>query len=237
MRNNTAAKIIATIIVLVIAFIYVERNDLLDPVADAFEHASGGSTPVDNPVEADLNPADLIEALGGIEVSDAADIDYDREGQFGADWLDTNDNGCSTRNDILARDLQYTDIDSDGCTVLTGLLIDPYTGDSIDFTRGQSTSMAVQIDHVVPLSLAARHGALDWTEEDRIEFANDPINLLAVDGATNEAKSDLAVGEWLPPNEAFHCEFVSIYVNVVDTYGLSMPASDAEAAEQVLAGC
>lgn len=237
MRDNTAAKIIATIIVLVVAYIYADRNDLLDPVVDAFEHASGGSTPVTNPVDIDLDPAGLIEGLGSIEIAEEADIDYDREGHFGAAWLDTDGNGCDTRNDILARDLQYTQIDSDDCTVLSGQLIDPYTGDSIDFTRGQGTSMAVQIDHVVPLSLAARHGALDWTEQERIDFANDPINLLAVDGPANGAKSDLGPSEWLPPNGAFHCDFVAIYVNVIDTYDLSMPAADAQAAQEVLADC
>jgi hypothetical protein len=48
---------------------------------------------------------------------------------------------------------------SNGCTVLTGTLLDPYTGSTIAFHRGASTSNSVQIDHVVALSDAWQTGA------------------------------------------------------------------------------
>lgn len=102
----------------------------------------------------------------------AAKTGYSRE-QFGAAWtddvaVDGGHNGCDTRNDILRRDLTGPKIKpgSNGCSVLFGTLHDPYTGRSIAFVRGSSTSTAVQIDHVVSLSDAWQTGAqqLDASE-------------------------------------------------------------------------
>ncbi|MBN3585236.1 HNH endonuclease, partial [Algoriphagus aestuarii] len=125
--------------------------------------------------------------------------DYRRE-EFGHGWIDTDSNGCSTRNDILARDLDNVQLASDGCKVLSGTLHDPYTGKTIEFTADDPR--AVQIDHIVPLSLAWRMGASEWDRETRIEFANDPGNLLASDGPANQQKGDAGPGEW-QPHEAF----------------------------------
>ena len=43
--------------------------------------------------------------------------------------------------------------------ILSDVLIDPYSGESIDFLRGVATSADVQIDHVVALSNAWQTGA------------------------------------------------------------------------------
>src|SRR5699024_3425620 len=124
---------------------------------------------------------------------------YSRD-QFGNGWLDPDGNGCDTRNDILNRDLESVVHDSDGCKVLTGVLQDPFTDQEIHFTRGAETSTAVQIDHVVALSDAWQKGAQQLSEEERARFANDPLNLLAVDGPANAQKSDADAATWLPPN-------------------------------------
>ena len=100
-------------------------------------------------------------------------------------------NGCDTRNDILNRDLtDITYLNSVPCTVKTGVLADPYTGTVINFVRGTTTSSAVQIDHVVALSDAWQKGAQQLTTEQRTAFANDPLNLQATDGPTNQQKGD-----------------------------------------------
>src|SRR5690625_184102 len=112
MRNNTAAKIIASLIVLVVAFIYADRNNLFDPVVEAWEFAQSDTVPVENPIDIDLDPQGLIESISDFEIAAPQSVDYDRQGQFGSDWAyDFDDNGCDTRNDILARDLQYPHID------------------------------------------------------------------------------------------------------------------------------
>jgi hypothetical protein len=76
------------------------------------------------------------------------------------------------------------------CVVLTGTLVDPYSGRTIAFQRGQSTSDDVQTDHVVALSDAWQKGAQGLDETRRRAFANDPLNLLAVDGPLNMQKGD-----------------------------------------------
>ena len=79
-------------------------------------------------------------------------------------WSDVDRNGCDTRNDILARDLTGETFKpgTRNCVVLTGSLADPYSGRTIAFQRGQGTSEAVQIDHVVALSDAWQTGAQGW---------------------------------------------------------------------------
>jgi len=155
---------------------------------------------------------------------------YERD-LFGDGWLDTDRNGCDTRNDILARDLEGERFKpgTQDCVVLEGVLHDPYTDTVIDFVRGNDTSELVQIDHVVALSWAWGHGAADWSEEKRKAFANDPLNLLAVDGATNAAKSDSGPAEWVPPVAGYHCAYAERFTAVLDDYDLAIGNTDRQA--------
>lgn len=179
----------------------------------------------------------LDDALGGFgKPGTERHPDYERV-KFGDGWLDTDSNGCDTRNDILARDLAKPVIDSDKCTVLSGTLADLYTGKSIPFTRGAATSSLVQIDHIVPLALAWEEGAWKWSDEKRKAFANDPVNLRAVDGPTNSGKGAKSIGEWLPPAAGAHCTYVALYVAVHDKYELTMAERDQVAARKLIAAC
>lgn len=159
--------------------------------------------------------------------------------QFGQAWADTDRNGCDTRNDILARDLINPTYKNPKkpCVILTGTLNDPYTGTTINFQRGQNTSTAVQIDHVVALSNAWQTGAQKLTTQQRTQFANDPLNLWAVDGPANSAKSDKSADAWLPPNKQFRCTYVSQQILVKAKYGLWVTASEHDAMTRVLEGC
>lgn len=160
---------------------------------------------------------------------------YERE-QFGAGWAEVDQ--CDMRNYILARDLENETIDqADGCTVLTGALSDPYTGKTIQFQRGASTSSAVQIDHVVALSDAWQKGAQSLDEARRAEFANDPLNLLAVDGPTNQKKGAGDAATWLPPNKAYRCRYVARQIAVKANYELWVTEAEKAAMQRVLATC
>ncbi|MEN9753339.1 MAG: hypothetical protein RL670_1030 [Actinomycetota bacterium] len=144
--------------------------------------------------------------------------------------------GCDTRNFILARDLQKVTY-STGCTVNTGVLHDPYTGKTIHFQRGVGTSLAVQIDHVVALSDAWQKGAQKLTSNARYSLYNDPLNLLAVDGPTNQAKSDSDAASWLPPSKSFRCAYVSRQIAVKQKYHLWVTAAEKSAMSAVLSKC
>lgn len=181
--------------------------------------------------------ADELALLERIAVRKRADGDgYERE-LFGERWADVDGNGCDTRNDVLARDLQDVTLRRDGCLVETGVLHDPYTGRRIDFVRGPQTSQAVQIDHVVALYDAWRTGAREWTYARRTQFANDPANLLAVDGEANDDKGHADASRWLPPNPGFRCEYVAAQVRVKAAYGLWMTPEEHGAAREVLESC
>ncbi|WP_431220565.1 HNH endonuclease family protein [Leifsonia xyli] len=141
-----------------------------------------------------------LAVLGTLPVKGKAPATgYQRTADFGAAWLDVDRNGCDTRDDILSRDL--TDVVRQGrCRVLSGTLDDAYTGELIHFVRGEKTSALVQIDHIVPLQNAWITGAQKLTQAQRVRLANDPLNLIAVDGRSNQQKSAGDAATWLPAN-------------------------------------
>jgi len=161
---------------------------------------------------------------------------YDRD-QFGSAWTDTDRNGCDTRNDVLARDLTAETFraGTHRCVVLTGRLADPYTGKPITFAKARAS--AIQIDHVVALSDAWQTGAFGWPAQRRLAFANDPLNLLAVDGPTNQAKGDGDAATWLPPAKAYRCRYVARQVAVKAKYRLWVTPAERDALTRVLASC
>ena len=161
---------------------------------------------------------------------------YDRTAQFGTAWLDVDRNGCDTRNDILTRDLE-PETKEGVCKVLTGTLNDPYTGKIINFVRGNVTSMAVQIDHVVALMNAWETGAQQLTAAQRVTLANDPMNLFAVDGPTNSQKGAGDAATWLPPQKSFRCEYVAHQVSVKATYRLWVTQAEHDAIARILSTC
>ena len=180
-----------------------------------------------------------LAALASVPVKGRAPkTGYDRA-QFGPAWQDVDRNGCDTRNDVLARDLTGETFapGTHDCVVLTGTLAEPYTGATIAFRRGQTTSEAVQIDHVVALSDAWQKGAQSWNAVRRAAFANDPLNLLAVDGPVNMGKGDGDAATWLPPNRAYRCHYVARQVAVKVRYGLWMTQAEKNAISAVLGTC
>jgi len=194
------------------------------------------NSPSREPVASKPAADTALAELASLEVKGRAPkTGYDREEQFGRAWIDVDRNGCDTRNDILTRDLTVTT--RDGCRVLTGTLNDPYTNSSISFVRGERTSSAVQIDHVVPLMDAWQKGAQQLSLDDRIRLANDPLNLLAVDGPQNSRKSDSDAATWLPPSRLLWCEYVARQVSVKAHYGLWVTVAERDAMVRVLENC
>lgn len=196
------------------------------------------------PVSAATAANETVALLATLAVKGRAPkTGYDRA-LFGPAWtddvtVDGGHNGCDTRNDILRRDLTDLTIkpDSHGCTVLTGVLHDPYTGKTIDFERGQATSGAVQIDHVVALMDAWQKGAQQLSTTERRNLANDPLNLQAVDSPTNAQKGAGDAATWLPPNKSYRCTYVSRQVEVKARYRLWVTQAEKEAIARVLATC
>jgi hypothetical protein len=174
------------------------------------------------------------EALDTVQVRGKAPrTGYSRE-IFGPAWFDVDRNRCNTRDDILARDLQERQMDG-SCRVLAGILFpDPYTGENIRFVRGKSL---VDIDHVVALAQAWESGAWQWRFPQRVRFANDPLNLLAVSARANRQKGDREAAAWLPSNRSFRCDYIARQIAVKVKYRLSVTSAEKAAMARVLRTC
>jgi hypothetical protein len=187
-----------------------------------------------------------VDVLNGIAVVPARIHRYDyRRTAFGDAWTDDTDapgghNGCDTRDDILNRDLaDKTYVVTKRCpdAVATGTLHDPYTNATINFQRGAGVGASAQIDHIVPLALAWDMGAYDWPSSERVRFANDPANLLAVSGKANEDKGDSQPALWMPPNSAFWCQYAMQYIAVLRGYQLPVDAPSVPALRHAAGTC
>jgi hypothetical protein len=163
---------------------------------------------------------------------------YTRD-QFGQAWADVDRNGCDTRNDILQRDLTSImyKTGTRNCVVASGTLVDRYSGETINFVRGNVSSMEVQIDHVVALSNAWQTGAFKLSADQRKALANDPLNLFAVKGSLNQQKSDGDAATWLPPMKSFRCAYVAQQIAVKAKYSLWVVPPEKAAMISILAKC
>lgn len=159
---------------------------------------------------------------------------YQRTRDFGPAWsVDVDRNGCGTRDDILRRDLTKVQLRG-RCTVIAGVLGDPYTGATITFRKAQAD--LVQIDHVVPLAAAWSLGAKTWTQRQRERFANDPLNLLATSRHANLGKGDSTPSQWLPRPE-FRCTYAVRYVQVSGAYRIAVTPADRSTLAALLRAC
>jgi hypothetical protein len=156
---------------------------------------------------------------------------YERS-QFGDGWISVG--GCDTRDRILKRDLTGTRY-LDDCRVQSGTLADPYTATRIVFERGGASE--VDIDHIVALSDAWQKGAQQWTPRQRVAFANDPLNLLAVQASANRRKSDGDAATWLPANKSFRCAYVARQIAVKAKYRAWVSSGERDAIRRVLQTC
>jgi len=189
------------------------------------------------PLEASTKTAAVV--LESMAVKGRAPKTGFERAAFGPTWSDVDRNGCDTRNDILNRDLTSKVFKSGTreCVVLSGTLLDPYSGEKIAFERGARSSMEVQIDHIVALSNAWQTGAFKLSYEKRREFANDPMNLVAVKGRLNSQKGDGDAATWLPPLKSVRCAYVSQQIVVKAQYGLWVTAPEKAAMLSLLAKC
>jgi hypothetical protein len=180
-----------------------------------------------------------LDLLGTLAVKGRAPMTGYSRDQFGAAWADVDHNGCDTRNDVLKRDLKNATFKagSHDCIVLSGTLNEPYLPSVIQFVRGAATSSAVQIDHVVALGDAWQKGAQQLSGAQRLALANDPLNLLAVDGPANMQKGDGDAATWLPRNKSYRCDYVARQISVKATYGLWVTQAEHDAMASVLGNC
>jgi len=169
-----------------------------------------------------------------IDDLEKANSGYNRRDDFGG-WI-TDGNSClDTRAKALVRDddpktpVKYRD--ERGCAVVKGLWHDPYAGDDYKLAK------AIQIDHVVPLKHVYVTGGKDWAPEKRCYYANflhNGFHLLSVAGHENMAKGDKAPDQYMPPNDAFQCQYVANWMKVKAIWQLIATEDEVQAIEKVI---
>ena len=188
------------------------------------------------PLQVNAAPSDdALKVLNSLSVKGrAAKTGYTRA-QF-THWSDLDRNGCDARNDTLKRDLTELvfKVGTRDCKVITGSLLDPYSGKVITFSSTKST---IDIDHVVALSNAWQTGAAYFDKTKRQQIANDPLNLLAVDFTLNRQKGDGDAATWLPPLKSYRCDYVARQIAVKAKYGLWVTQPEKGAIIKLLEKC
>ena len=185
----------------------------------------------DETTESGPKAIDILEKLA--VKGRAPKTGYSRE-EFYNGWPTVD--GCNLRQRIIKRDFGDTAV-LDGCTVISGEYLEPYTGKTVVFTEKSEISSKVQIDHVVALSDAWQKGAQYMDKDVRYQIATDPLNLLAVDSSANQQKSDGDAATWLPKNKKFRCEYVARQVSVKYKYSLWVTKAEKEAIAGILEKC
>ncbi|MDT0466086.1 HNH endonuclease family protein [Streptomyces gibsoniae] len=193
-----------------------------------------GTRPGLAPITSDADRAKARALIGKVATKGRGPKTGYARDKFGYAWMDSAPggipyahNGCDTRNDLLKRDGQSVRFRSgSNCVVASMTLHDPYTTKTIEWTKSRATT--VQIDHVMPLSYDWQMGASRWTKDKREDIANDPLNLIPVDGPTNGAKSDSGPATWLPPNKQIRCSYSVRVAQVSLKYELPVTAADKQ---------
>lgn len=160
----------------------------------------------------------------------------DRERFFNQDdWSFEQDfdNDCqSTRQELLIltsqSEVRYTN--PRNCVVRTGLWLDEYTGEQY------TVASQLDVDHVIPLMYAHIHGGDRWTPDKKLQFANDPMNMLLVGRDEIRRKRDRGPNRYLP-REEFQCEYVRLWEAIADKYNLQIDIGDRGAISRILEDC
>jgi hypothetical protein len=143
----------------------------------------------------------------------AGEGDYKRS--YFRHWVDADRDCENTRAEtLITQSILLTEMDAEGCRVITGMWFDPYTGTFFFNAKD------LDIDHIVPLKAAWDAGADQWEKGGRKKFANDPDNLLAVSATENRRKGAKTLLQWKPPSEAYRCEYALRWLLVKVKYEL-----------------
>jgi len=148
-------------------------------------------------------------------------------------WLDFDKNCRDTRTEAL---IQQADgplhFSKSGCDVIGGTWIDPFSNTT--FTNHS----LMDLDHIIPLKWAHRHGASNWSRNKKRRFANDLENLILVDAGLNRSKQDKGPDQWMPPNHLFRCNYIYRWKLLIEKYpSLAMTSSESRVFSNQMSAC
>lgn len=172
---------------------------------------------------ADVSRPLATDTLAALEVTDTqADVPGYTQSSFKYPAKRTDLGSKANQWDwVYVRDFDKATLKAENGNVTHGVLSrDPYSGQSIVYDEGKAG--AVDIEHVVARSEAWDSGASEWTQEERDEFANDPLETMAV-GASG--------------NRSYDCKYVARQIAVKAKYRLTVDRAEHDAMSRTLASC
>lgn len=163
--------------------------------------------------------------------------DYRAREKFfnGDDWSFEQDfdSDCqSTRQEMLIltsrNEVRYTN--PRNCVVRTGDWLDQYTGKTYE------VAVKLELDHVIPRMYAHTHGGDRWMPDKKLQFSNDPLNLVLVERREVRRKRDRGPSRYLP-REEFQCEYAMIWNQLSEKYDLQLSSRDRNTMSRILDSC
>ncbi|MEO1062085.1 MAG: HNH endonuclease family protein [Actinomycetota bacterium] len=193
-----------------------------------------GGTPTAEPIVAvaALTPFDALVA--GLVV-DGSEPDEPYQRSDWPHWSDADGDCQTTRFEVLIEESTVEPtLSDDGCTVVAGRWVDPFTGIVVTDPGG------LDVDHLVPLADAHASGGWAWDREMRRAFANDLDHdeaLVAVTRSANRSKGSRGPDEWRPPATEFWCEYGTGWAEVKSRWALSVTEAERIALLELRATC
>jgi hypothetical protein len=148
-----------------------------------------------------------------------AQVEYDRKEW--KHWIDANQDCKDTRAEILVERSEVpvtyrSSKNNRECTVDEGRWRDYY------FNEVLTQASQIDIDHLIPLSHAHHHGGAIWSASTKMQFANDPQNLVITNRSYNRQKGPKSIAQWLPIERSYACRYVKDWVLIKEKYGLPL---------------
>jgi hypothetical protein len=147
-------------------------------------------------------------------------------------WIDADKDGCDTRAEVLIEEALVKPKVGKKCALTGGKWLSPYDGKTTVKTSD------LDIDHVVPLAEAWRSGAWAWTDQQRMEFANDLEDewaLNAVTASVNRSKGDKDISQWLPKKNV--CAYLGGWVTIKAKFELTVDIAEAKVISKYRESC
>lgn len=203
-----------------------------------------GGTPKPIGGNAPVPQGELPTSLDAIPSSPDATVAYNRDewkhwASAGSSCWDTREAVLFAESrpgtaKLLDKDKKETTNKSKACSITGGEWQDPYTGTT--FTDPKK----LDVDHMIPLSYAAKHGGQEWDAKKKESYANSQAyagHLIAVDAGSNRSKSDQGPSTWKPANKAHYCQYATDWISISKTWGLSTTDADKAALRDMLTTC
>lgn len=163
----------------------------------------------------------------------SSDILYDRT--TWQHWIDEDGDCQDTRDEVLIAEADGPiTLSTDGCDVISGTWIDPYSGAT------WTNPSDLDIDHMVPLKNAHDSGGWQWDLATKRAYANDLVHaehLVAVEDGLNQSKSDSGPEAWQPPSADYRCAYATEWVQIKVRWSLTVTQAEHDELAGMLATC